>query len=53
MEAELIATCLAGKVAQYFRYILHDLGFTQTNLTPIYKDNEGTILIAINGKPSG
>ena len=50
---ELIAACLAGKVARYFRYILHDLGFTQNNPTPIYEDNEGTILIAKNWKPSG
>jgi len=39
-EAELIAVNAAVKVTKYLRFILHKLGCTQTEPTPIYKDND-------------
>jgi len=37
-EAELIAANAAAKVTKYLRFILHELGYTQTEPTPIYQD---------------
>jgi len=44
-EAELIATNAAAKVTKYLRFILHELGHTQTEPTPIYEDNNSAIKI--------
>ena len=38
-EAEFIAAHSAGKVAQYLRFLLKDLGYEQLGPTPIYIDN--------------
>jgi len=38
MEAELIADNAAAKVTKHLRFILHELGYTQTEPTPIYED---------------
>jgi len=45
MEAELIAANAAAKVTKYLRFILHELGYTQTEPTPIYEDNDSAIKI--------
>jgi len=37
-EAELIVANAAAKVPKYLRFILHELGYTQTEPTPIYED---------------
>jgi len=44
-EAELIAANAATKVTKYLRFILHKLGYTQTEHTPIYEDNDSAIKI--------
>ena len=36
MEAEFITAVTAAKTAKYIRLVLCKLGFTQSNLTPIY-----------------
>ena len=51
-EAELVAACFAGKMALYLRAVLLQLGFPQTQPTPIYEDNEATIAIVNDGRPS-
>jgi len=45
MEAELIAANAAAKVTKYLRFILHELGYTQPEPTPIYEDNDSAIKI--------
>jgi len=42
-EAELIAASAAAKVTKYLCFILHELGCTQTEPTPIYEDNDSAI----------
>ena len=42
-EAEFIAAVTAAKQARYLRFILKELGFTQTEATPIYEDNMSAI----------
>jgi len=44
-EAELIAANAAAKVTKYLRFILHELGYTQAEPTPIYEDNDSAIKI--------
>jgi len=44
-EAELIAANAAAKVTKYLCFILHELGHTQTEPTPIYEDNDSAIKI--------
>jgi hypothetical protein len=51
-KAELIAAVLAAKSAKYFRTILHELGYTQTGPTVLYEDNESTIKIVNNERPT-
>ena len=51
-EAEFIAACDAGKNCLYLRSILNDLGIEQKQVTIIYEDNEGVILMANAGKPT-
>jgi len=43
-EAELIAANAAAKVTKYVQFILHELGYTQTEPTPIYEDNDSAIV---------
>jgi len=52
MEAELIAANAAAKVTKYLRFILHELGYTQTEPTPIYKDNDSVIKIVNHSQPT-
>jgi len=51
-EAELIAANAAAKVTKYLRFILHELGYTQTEPTPIYKDNDSAIKIVNHSRPT-
>ena len=51
-EAEFIAAVTAAKTAKYIRSILADLGFKETNPTPIYEDNKPTIDIVAASKPT-
>jgi len=51
-EAELIAAVTAAKTAKFLRSILHELGFTQHEPTPIYEDNQPTIDIVNSQKPT-
>jgi len=44
-EAKLIAANAAVKVTKCLRFILHKLGYTQTEPTPIYEDNDSAIKI--------
>jgi len=52
MEAELIAANAAAKVTKHLRFILHELGYTQTEPTPIYEDNDSAIKIVNHSRPS-
>jgi len=51
-EAKLIAANAAAKVTKYLRFILHQLGCTQTEPTPIYKDNDSVIKIVKHSRPT-
>ena len=51
-EAEFIAAVTAAKTAKYIRSILAELGFAQTEPTPIYEDNKPTIDIVASSKPT-
>ena len=52
-EAEFFAAYSAGKVARYLRAILKELGFEQTEPTPIYIDNEPALrIINDNSSPT-
>jgi len=51
-EAELIAANAAAKVTKYLQFILHELGHTQTEPTPIYKDNDSAIKIVNHSRPT-
>jgi len=52
MEAELIAANAAAKVTKHLRFILHELGYTQTEPTPIYEDNDSAIKIVNHSRPT-
>ena len=51
-EAEFIAAVSAAKTARYLRSVLHELGMTQTEPTPIFEDNQSTIKIVNNNVPT-
>ena len=51
-EAELIAAVTAAKTARYLRSILRELGFEQSDPTPIYEDNMSAIDIVNSNKPT-
>jgi len=51
-EAELIAANAAAKVTKYLRFILHELGYTQAEPTPIYEDNDSAIKIVNHSQPT-
>ena len=51
-EAELIAAVTAAKTVRYLRSILSELGFEQTEPTPIYEDNRSAIDIVNSNKPT-
>ena len=51
-EAEFIAAVTAAKTARYIRSILCELGFEQTEPTPIYEDNKPTVDIIASQKPT-
>jgi len=51
-EAELIAANAAAKVTKYLCFILHELGYTQTEPTPIYEDNDSAIKIVKHSQPT-
>jgi len=47
-EAEYVAGSKAAQDAAYLRQILADLGFSQTEPTILYEDNEGCIAFSLN-----
>ena len=51
-EAELIASNAAAKVTKYLQFILHELGYAQTESTPIYEDNDSAIKIVNHNRPT-
>ena len=51
-EAELIAANSAAKVTKYLRFVLRELGYTQTDPTPIYEDNDSAIKIVNHNRPT-
>jgi hypothetical protein len=51
-EAEFYAAGTAAKVARYLRFIMHELGFTQTRPTPLFEDNESTIAMINARRPT-
>jgi hypothetical protein len=51
-EAEFFTAIHAGKVRCYIHSILRELGFPPTGPTIIYEDNQSTINIINNGKPT-
>ena len=51
-EAEFIAAVTAAKTAKYIRSVLDELGFKQSDPTPIYEDNKPTIDIIASQKPT-
>jgi len=52
MEAELIAANAAAKVTKYLHFILRELGYTQTEPTPIYEVNNSAIKIVNHSRPT-
>jgi len=52
MEAELIAVNATTKVTNYLHYILHELGYTQTEPTTIYENNNSAIKIVNHNRPT-
>ena len=52
-EAEIHASCMAGKLAKYFRKLMMDLGYPPSGPTKIYEDNQGTIQVSNHNNPSG
>jgi hypothetical protein len=48
-EAEFIAAVHAAKISKYLRSILSEMGYVQTDPTPLYEDNAAAILM-INAK---
>jgi len=46
-EAELIAANATAKVTKCLQFILHALGHTQTEHTPIYEDNDSLFRTAV------
>jgi hypothetical protein len=51
-EAELVAAHANAKVVKYLRFVMHELGFTQDGPTIIYEDNDSTIKIVNNRRPT-
>ena len=51
-KAEFIAAVTVAKTAKYIRSVLTELGFKQTEPTPIYEDNKPTINIVALQKPT-
>ena len=51
-EAEFIAAVSAAKVAKYLRFVLLELGFAQTQPTPLYVDNQAAIAMVNERKPT-
>jgi len=51
-EAELITANAAVKVTKCPRFILHELGCTQTEPTPICEDNDSAIKIVNHSRPT-
>lgn len=44
-EAELTTAAVKAQVAKYLGFVLDELGFPQSQLTPVYKDNDSMIKI--------
>ena len=51
-EEEFFAAIAASKVALFLCFVLEDLKFPMTTLTPIYEDNESCIKIVNARKPT-
>jgi hypothetical protein len=51
-EAEFYAAVIAGKLAKYLRSILHDLQFSQPKPTILYEDNQATIAMVNEQRPT-
>lgn len=51
-EAELIAAVTAAKLAKYFRSILTQLGFAPSGPTVLYEDNEATMAMINENRPT-
>jgi len=51
-EAKLIAANAAAKVTKHLCFILHKLGYTQAEPTPIYEDNDSAIKIVNHSQPT-
>jgi len=51
-EAELITANAAAKVTKYLRFILHELGYTQTEPTPVYEDKDSASKIVNHSQPT-
>jgi hypothetical protein len=51
-EAELIAAVTAAKLAKYFRSVLTELGFAPAGPTVLYEDNEATMAMINENRPT-
>ena len=51
-EAEFIAAGIAAKAVKYLRAIMEELGFAQDRPTKLYEDNQATILMVNENKPT-
>jgi hypothetical protein len=51
-KAEFIVAVHAAKIAKYLRSVLEELGFAQTDLTPLYVDNQAAITMINENKPT-
>ena len=51
-EAEFYSACSVAKVARYLRFIMKELGFTQTKPNPLYEDNDSVIKMVNTKKPT-
>jgi hypothetical protein len=50
-EAEFVAACDAAKMILFFRSILEDLGIPQEEVTVLYEDNNGALMMANAQQP--
>jgi phage antirepressor YoqD-like protein len=51
-KAEFVAAVSAANVTKYLRSVLHELGFGQGKLTPLYVDNQAAIAMVNERKPT-
>jgi hypothetical protein len=51
-EAEFLAAVLTAKIVKYLRSVLHELGYLRLGPSPLYVDNQATVDIVNEKKPT-